>query len=505
MHRSLRQTHVTDFFKLQRNRLNGIEDPVVNEKLSNSIATSAGSGNPKTQISSTIKASQKVVAKTQQTRKLKPVSLPLPAKYRQLLDKFRHCDSIIGRLSNRNERCSFDRLVSAVECITKSRMTLRNLSQMVYVYPNAFKVKIERYKDEQRIEREGMFVYPDFTDYPEADEHVCPSFLARRLIKFRRILLDRTLKAHEDYLQSLPTRISIEASKIRRWHPHFHLERNTPDIPTAKLPEPRRNPVTEPVSGKMLLEIGKNVRSQRMRNVLERIAKKRIVSEIQSKPDKSIEPGRVQKPSQIGKKRAADATLTRKSVISLSSPSSDSLESSTAAETPLTSVGESIGNANELHRIQSVKPPNAMRSAIERARAITAESKRVRGVSVQLLEKIRSRERVEKMEKLITSTAEFEEEEKRSEVPRFVRAIRNYFLTEQRAALPESKVRLKVVESTHGMSNSTFDMCLETVLRDFPSWLTRVKVRGMQYIKVRRNANVNEYIDSVEKVEQSIG
>ncbi|KAI0978519.1 hypothetical protein GJ496_001548 [Pomphorhynchus laevis] len=91
---SLKQSQLTDFFKCKRNV---VDDVTKNSK------------------SATVKASQRV----SNSKRLIPVNLPLTNKYRQLLEKFRHCDAIVGRLYNRKERCSIQRLTSAVESITK--------------------------------------------------------------------------------------------------------------------------------------------------------------------------------------------------------------------------------------------------------------------------------------------------------------------------------------------------------------------------------------------------
>ncbi|KAI0981828.1 hypothetical protein GJ496_006777 [Pomphorhynchus laevis] len=321
-----------------------------------------------------------------------------------------------------------------------------------------------------------------------------------------------TIKCHEKFLQTLPVPIKIESSRVRRWHPKFDLELSTDDIRAASLPEINENVLNKPVNGQMLLEIGKTIRSQRMKRVLEKIASKRKhetlrklskFSSIDTSESgaiaKSISPER----SPDNKKRSCIDLKVNKSthLIDHHSVSVEDLNTVCKVTDPVLDncVCENV-LLNDFDRTKvHVNPHSSNKQSIIDARKAITESSKIKGLSDQLLLKIRQREEKNKIETLITSAPEFAEEQKISEVPKFVRTVRNYFLTEQRVAIPENKVRCKVMESLRDITSEIYDMCLETALREYSSWISRIPIRGIDYLKVRRNVDVNKLLSNLEK------
>ena len=70
--------------------------------------------------------------------------LPLPKSFEQLLDTFKGSDTIVKFTHNRNEPCTFLKLRSGIQNITKHTFTLGHLGQMKTVYPEAYVFKYEK-------------------------------------------------------------------------------------------------------------------------------------------------------------------------------------------------------------------------------------------------------------------------------------------------------------------------------------------------------------------------
>ncbi|XP_061166434.1 DNA replication factor Cdt1-like [Saccostrea echinata] len=174
-----------------------------------------------------------------------PPSLSLPYKYKLLEDMFRSMDTVVSMLHNRSEICTFSKLKTAVQEMTKRNFEQRNVGQIKTVYPEAY-----TFRQEKGLPAFGgkshdyqLTVEPNFNDELEnklKTKSGRPCFAAKDILQrkttFHNKLISIVMKHHKSFLSSLSRPLSVPGDKITRWHPKFSLD-EVPDIPVDSLPE----------------------------------------------------------------------------------------------------------------------------------------------------------------------------------------------------------------------------------------------------------------------------
>ena len=167
--------------------------------------------------------------------------LNLPAKYRPLIDNFHCLDSVVSMLFNRLETCTFDKIKSGIQKITKKNFDLSHIAQILTVYPNAYALSYERKTAVDNLNNLNnlnvlskhspfyLVLTPKLTNAGK----MTPTVLKSRRDTFEDLLNKHVRKLHNDYLLSLEPPVVISDHELTRWHPSFVF----PNVAEAKLPE----------------------------------------------------------------------------------------------------------------------------------------------------------------------------------------------------------------------------------------------------------------------------
>lgn len=203
-------------------------------------------------------------------------ALKLPYKYRYLAEMFRCIDTVSQILYNRKETITFRKLKPAVEEMLKRNLLEKHVSQIKHVYSEAFDFKQEKLRvfgAGMKQEQWELVLTPNIGE----GEHMNSDILLERRRKLFNILLDKVKDYHNEFLMSLDPPMSLEKSKVTRWHPEFDIER-VPDIEVDPLPQP---PLEEKLTtGKEVLEKARVLFScnARMEQALQKIKESREAS-----------------------------------------------------------------------------------------------------------------------------------------------------------------------------------------------------------------------------------
>lgn len=150
--------------------------------------------------------------------KVKKISLPLPISYQKLLDAFIHVDTVCKLAHRRKQRMTFEHLKTEVERFQKKNFDKKQLSQIKYIYPDAFNYFQER--------KEGSDVRYELVIEPclSTGEYSLATFISRKA-NFETALINRVKEEHENFLNCLTSPVKVRKEDIMRWHPSFDLEK----------------------------------------------------------------------------------------------------------------------------------------------------------------------------------------------------------------------------------------------------------------------------------------
>uniref|UniRef100_A0A8W8KI41 CDT1 Geminin-binding domain-containing protein n=1 Tax=Magallana gigas TaxID=29159 RepID=A0A8W8KI41_MAGGI len=214
-----------------------------------------------------------------------PPSLSLPYKYRLVEDMFKSMDTAVSMLHNRSEICTFSKLKSAVQEMTKRNFEQKNVGQIKTVYPEAY-----TFRQEKGLPAFGgkchdyqLTVEPNLSNESEkkfSTKSGRPSFTAKDILErkttFHNKLISVVKSHHKKFLSSLSRPLSVPDDKITRWHPKFSLD-EVPDIPVDSLPEPPF--VKKYQSAKDVLQDNRAKLPDRVKKALNSVAKENTVKE----------------------------------------------------------------------------------------------------------------------------------------------------------------------------------------------------------------------------------
>lgn len=385
-------------------------------------------------------------------------TLLLPYKYRCLSEIFRCTESICSMFYNRRETITFKKLKPAVQRMLRKNFTEKHLAQIKYLYPDAYHFeqrKMLNHGSHTKYDYYQLVICPNVSSkikmeptFDVANDNIVknanysimnPHILISRQNKFNKILLDRVIEEHDKFLKQLDVPINVAKDKIQRWHAEFDLEL-CPDILPADLPQP---PNTEKFSSaKEILSTARNLFN--CATPMERAM---------SRYEASGEAERVQAEAQT----LADDKSVVNSLKEVETP---------VADDPVSKALQSIPKA--------------------------------------LLEKIRAKQAAKAYEAMTRRPSQDQEAWNFSRLPELVRHIRNIFVTENKGVLELDKVLTKLENSyRENLPRDTYKQLLELLSKEAPkSWLTFHYIRKTDYVKINRNANVNELVKELEQKAQ---
>ncbi|XP_064455095.1 DNA replication factor Cdt1-like [Ornithodoros turicata] len=123
----------------------------------------------------------------------------------------------------------------------------------------------------------------------------------------------------------------------------------------------------------------------------------------------------------------------------------------------------------------------------------------LKGVSADLLERIRQRETL-KLVKEMTMKPETERERAQlSHLPEFIRIVRSLFLAEQKAALPRDELLRKVRDSYSTlMSEREVEALAEQASKVLPDWFKVLAIKRGVFVKIAKDKDVSDLVSRVK-------
>ncbi|KAH7983815.1 DNA replication factor Cdt1 [Rhipicephalus sanguineus] len=164
-----------------------------------------------------------------------PTGLTLPYSYKELVEIFRCCDTIVSMLFNRKEVCTFDKLKRSVEEMSKKSFCKAKLGQITAIFPDAYILSQEKLQ-QRGLTDSGYHLVVTPRLPPESSKLLTAAHLLHRRKQFHSLLLSSVKMHHEKFLQSLDPPVSIAGDALTRWHPKFPLD-SVPSICPTPLPE----------------------------------------------------------------------------------------------------------------------------------------------------------------------------------------------------------------------------------------------------------------------------
>ncbi|KAK0046376.1 DNA replication factor Cdt1 [Biomphalaria pfeifferi] len=174
-------------------------------------------------------------------------TLTLPYTYKTLEGVHQSVEQVVSMLHNRSEICTFSKLQTAVQNITRKNFEMKALGQIKTIVPDTY-----IYRQEKNIPQYGMQLSSNYQLTVEPNLQVedstgpltaegKPMFSASLLLKrqnvFKKRLLAYLKEHHKKFLASLKIPLNVPDDKITRWHPLFQLDK-VPEVIPAELPKP---------------------------------------------------------------------------------------------------------------------------------------------------------------------------------------------------------------------------------------------------------------------------
>lgn len=400
-------------------------------------------------------------------------SLPLPFKYRSLLETFRCVDSICAMFYNRKESITFKKLKPAVQRMMRKNLTENQLAQIKYLDPDAYifeQRKMLNPGSHTKYDYYQLVITPNVQALPSKlsatdeigvkrldDDNIVrkadtktmnPQIMIARYQRFQQILIERVKHEHDSFLRSLQPPIIIPKDKpLRRWHPEFDLEA-CPDILPGEIPQP---PNIEKFSS------------------------------------------------------AKDILSTARNLFNCATPTERMMERYEAAKianrSTATPVAATIASTSTASNTSTASTPNTPSTPSESTPDSDPVAKVLKGVPKSLLDKIRAKQAAKQLEAMTRRPSQDAEASKYARLPEMARYIRNIFVTENKGVLELDKVISKLENSfREKMTRDNLRELLELMAKEAPrNWLTFHFIRKMDFIKINRHENLAEVIKELER------
>ncbi|XP_065827867.1 DNA replication factor Cdt1-like [Oscarella lobularis] len=380
-------------------------------------------------------------------RKESSVALELPQNYKSLAEKFHCVDTVVSLMGKRNETCTFHKLKSSVQEMSRKSFVEKNLGQMKTVFPTAYhfgQVKGLPWYGAQKEKPDYQLtvdINPFAVEELERDgavrqvgvdekKPVTTSLLLKRRTVFNRRLLGQVRKHHREFLAS--KEVSIPDDQIRRWHPEFRLDQ-VPHVESSPLPEPP--------------------------------------------------------------------------VVKRYSTASDMLETARAGMAPPKVIEALESTAAKAKKCLEIKREDTKVLSVDKVTPTEEKTKNsaLNGVCQSLIEKIRAKERRRVEEEMTRDPATERQLSMMERLPEMCHILRSLFVSEKRGAIPWDSVIPKLQDScSSGISQVAAGDHLELLRDVVPDWLTIITIRGTRYVKLNRNADTGKVIDKIRTKQSAL-
>lgn len=418
--------------------------------------------------------------------------LPLPYKYRHLIEVFKALDSVCAMFHNRKECITFKKLKPAVQRMMRKNFYESHLAQIKHLYPEAFtftQMKMRNYGSTSKADYFQLVITPNVENLPDKmklnkiDEDdvmatgqcnaMNPHVMTERLQKFQNALLEKVKNEHDKFLKSLDPPLSIPREKVTRWHPDFDLE-NCPEIELGHLPQPPN--VEKYSSAKDILSTARNLFNcaTPMERVMERYEAKLEADKVTAENLKNLKTS-----------TAKVETVTKKEVNSSTNASSNTQISNTTITATATKTTTLV--------------PTTTTESTDTAADFT--SNLLKGVPKSLLERIRAKQAAKALDAMTRRPSQDQEAAIYSRLPELARHLRNVFITERKGVLTQEVVIKKIQNSFRTcLTVQEIETHLQLMAKQVPAWLAFHEVRKTMYLKINKEMDLSKIIERLENV-----
>ncbi|CAD7013842.1 DNA replication factor Cdt1 isoform X2 [Ceratitis capitata] len=430
--------------------------------------------------------------------------LPLPFKYRHLIEIFKGVDSVCAMFHNRKECITFKKLKPAVQRMLRKNFTESHLAQIKQVYPEAFlfsQMKMRNYGSVSKADYFQLVICPNVdgngggvekmtstrnVDEADAADNILnaaqtctmnPQVMIDRLQRFTNTLLQRVLNEHEKFLLSLDPPINIPKSKVTRWHPDFDLE-NCSEIACAHLPQPPN--VEKYSSARDILSTARNLFNcaTPMERALERYEAKMEATRVAEENAQNI------------------TTVTPTAAVTTDVNIACSSSNIADVATPVKSATVSTAT---LTTTPVSKPITVAVNTRTSANDMT--SNLLKGVPKSLLEKIRAKQAAKALDAMTRRPSQDQEATMYSRLPELARHLRNVFITERKGVLMLEIVIKKIQNSFRTcLTAQEVEAHLKLMSKEIPAWVSFHEVRKTMYLKIAREMELKKVIVKLEEI-----
>lgn len=427
--------------------------------------------------------------------------LPLPYKYRHLLDIFKGLDSVVAMFHNRRECITFKKLKPAVQRMLRKNFTEMHLAQIKHVYPEAFifsQMKMRNFGSVSKADYYQLVISPNVEQLADQEPQpqqqrsnkineddvlasaqstsMNPHVMTARIQKFQNLLLQRVMREHDKFLRSLDPPIIIN-KQLTRWHPEFDLE-NVAEVELAPLPQPPN--VEKYSSAKDILSTARNLFNcaTPMERIMDRYEAK-------------LEADRNQAETQ--QKDAATTSGTTAIAATITSLA-------TSTETETTATASATATAKEANKL--LKDTATATPTVKAATAAnqTETSNLLKGLPQSLIEKIRAKQAAKALDAMTRRPSQDQEATKYSRLPELARHLRNVFVTERKGVLTLEIIIKKIQNSFRAnLTPQDIESHLKLLSKELPAWVQFHEVRKTMYIKIAKDLDMNKIIEKLEE------
>ncbi|XP_068143776.1 DNA replication factor Cdt1 [Drosophila tropicalis] len=390
--------------------------------------------------------------------------LPLPFKYRHLLDIFKGLDSVVAMFHNRKECITFKKLKPAVQRMLRKNFTESHLAQIKHVYPDAYifsQMKMRNFGSVSKTDYFQLVISPNVEQLPEQqrmnkiDEDdvlasaqstsMNPHVMTARIQRFHQLLLGRVMETHKSFVQSLDPPIVIDKA-LTRWHPQFDLE-SCPEVELGALPQPPN--VEKYSSAKDILSTARNLFNCAT-------PMERAMDRYEAKLEKD-------------RAEAEVATSTSKTPNATSTTALQ--ETSTATPTVKACAAPSDETPNLL-----------------------------KGLPKSLIEKIRAKQAAKALDAMTRRPSQDQEATKYTRLPELARHLHHAFITKPPRSTRTLEFIIEKIQNSYRTSLTPQDIeaHLKLLAKELPQWLSFLEVRRTMYLKIAKDMDMNKIIEKLE-------
>lgn len=377
-------------------------------------------------------------------------TLILPYKYRCLSEIFRCTESICSMFYNRREIITFKKLKPAVQRMLRKNFTEKHLAQIKYLYPDAY-----------HFEQRKMLNAGSHTKYDYYQLVICPNITSNMKMEFN---------VNED-----KDNVVKNANNVIM-NPHILIS--------------RQNKFNKILLDRVIEEHDKFLKQLDVPIIVAKDKIQRWHAEFDLESCLDILPADLPQPPNIEKFSSAKEILsTARNLFNCATPMERAMTRYEASGEAAKAQAESV--ANSMKEAETPAPDDPV-------------SKALQSIPKSLLEKIRAKQAAKAYDAMTRRPSQDQEAWNYSHLPELVRHIRNIFVTENKGVLELDKVLTKLENSyRENLPRETYKQLLELLSKEAPkSWLTFHYIRKTDYVKINRNANVNELVKELEQKAQ---